>query len=206
MKIKTWSASLLALFIISGCTTSNPTQISERPVDYSPSTESYIIGNGDQLSIQVWRNPELSVDIPVRPDGVIAIPLAGELIATGKTTSQLKEEITVKLADFLKQPNVTVIVAQANSITFTQRVRITGAVANPLSIPWRQGMTVLDLVLASGSTTEFANEHKAKLYRKTPEGTIAYPIDLEGILRKGELETNYNLSPSDIISVPERFF
>lgn len=193
-----------ALISLAGCTSTKRTFVA--PETYSAPASAYAIGNGDRLDIRVWRNPDLSVVTPVRPDGMISVPLAGEVQATGKTVEELKAEISSKLNDYLKQPNVTVIVTEANSIAFTQRVRITGAVGNPSSTPWRQGMTVLDLVLLAGGSTEFADENKARLYRKTQDGIQTYPIYLEDIFKQGKLETNYELAPSDIVSVPERFF
>ncbi|WP_432472300.1 XrtA/PEP-CTERM system exopolysaccharide export protein [Amphritea sp. HPY] len=206
---KTVAAPFLACLtmIISGCATQNPVSATPPP---QPSQEQviadYVLGNGDKLDIRVWRNPELSVSLPVRPDGKISIPLAGEVTAAGKSTAELTETLVEKLSVFIKQPQVTVIVTDPQSAEFLQRVRITGAISNPTSTPWRSGMTVLDLVLLSGGTTEFASENKAFLYRKVGNSVQTYPVYLEDILRKGQLDTNYSLIPSDIITVPERLF
>lgn len=203
MKTRILSISALTVLFLTGCNSIAPVTQTAPPENFSVETQPYIIGNNDRLDIRVWRNPEISVEVPVRPDGIIAIPLAGEIEAKGKTTAQLKDEITEKLSDYLKQPNVTVIVTEASSVHFSQRVRVTGAVASPISVPWRQGMTVLDLVLQSGGTTEFADENNARLYRKTADGIQVYPIYLDDILKQGKLDTNYSLAPSDIITVPE---
>lgn len=197
------SLLLLITTIISGCSTNNTFTTPPPPNQIS---DQYLIGHGDILDIRVWRNPELSVTVPVRPDGKISVPLVGEIAAAGKSTESLKEVISKKLFDYIQEPTVTIIVAEANSTEFTQRVRITGAVTQPLSTPWRKGMTVLDLVLLAGGSTIFAAEDKVFLYRKNDNSVKAYPIDLEGILKRGELDTNFLLSPADIITVPERLF
>ena len=204
MKFRNIILSITTLIFLAGCNSSvTPITSSSPPAKFTPNEMPYVVGSGDQLDIRVWRNPELSVSVPVRPDGIIAIPLAGEVEAAGKTTKELTDEITSKLSEYLKQPTVTVIVTDTSSTEFTQRVRVTGAVASPLSIPWREGMTVLDLVLQAGGTTEFANENNARLVRKTASGIEVYPVHLEDILKLGKLDTNYSLAPSDIITVPE---
>ncbi len=204
MKIRNIILSITTLIFLTGCNSSiTPITSSSPPDKFTPNEMPYVVGSGDQLDIRVWRNPELSVSVPVRPDGIIAIPLAGEVEAAGKTTKELTDEITSKLSEYLKQPTVTVIVTDTSSTEFTQRVRVTGAVTSPLSIPWREGMTVLDLVLQAGGTTEFANENNARLVRKTASGIEVYPVHLEDILKLGKLDTNYSLAPSDIITVPE---
>jgi polysaccharide export outer membrane protein len=196
----------LALFI-TGCATQNTVvTATTAPITQEQVIPDYILGNGDKLDIRVWRNPELSVSLPVRPDGKISIPLAGEVIAAGKSTAELTSTLVDKLSVYIKQPQVTVIVTDPLSAEFIQRVRITGAISNPMSTPWRSGMTVLDLVLLAGGTTDFASESKALLYRKNGNDMSVYPINLEDILKKGKLDTNYTLTPSDIITVPERLF
>lgn len=196
----------LALFI-TGCATQNTVVTATTvPITQEQVIPDYILGNGDKLDIRVWRNPELSVSLPVRPDGKISIPLAGEVIAAGKSTAELTSTLVDKLSVYIKQPQVTVIVTDPLSAEFIQRVRITGAISNPMSTPWRSGMTVLDLVLLAGGTTDFASESKALLYRKNGNDMSVYPINLEDILKKGKLDTNYTLTPSDIITVPERLF
>lgn len=204
MNIRNFILYITTLVFLTGCNSSvTPITSSSPPESYSANVTPYIVGNGDRLDIRVWRNPELSVSVPVRPDGIIAIPLAGEVQAAGKTTKELTNEITARLSEYLKQPTVTVIVTDTTSTEFSQRVRVTGAVAAPLSVPWREGMTVLDLVLQAGGTTEFANENSARLVRKTASGIEVYPVYLEDILKRGKLDTNHSLAPSDIITVPE---
>lgn len=202
-------ASLVLISIISiftlGCSSAIQTS-SEAPESLEGKYADYFIGVGDQLSINVWRNEDLSLDIPVRPDGKISLPLVGELQAAGQTASQLSEELRSGLVNYIRNPQVTVIVTEALSSDYQRRVRVTGAVEEPISIPQREGMTVLDLVLEAGGVTEFAIPNKSILYRRTSTGVVAYPVYLGDILKKGKLETNYDLAPSDIITIPERVF
>lgn len=170
------------------------------------SEEAYVLGVGDELDIKVWRNPDLSTEVPVRPDGRISTPLVGDIIAAGVTAEDLGRTIEDKLSQYIRNPQVTVVVTQASSRDYQQRVRVTGAVVNPTSLAYRDGMTVLDLILEAGGTNEFAVPNRTNLFRKSAEGTKVYPVYLNDILKKGKLETNYPLLPSDIITVPERGF
>ena len=166
-------------------------------------TDEYRIGVGDALSINVWRNEDLSVDVPVRPDGKVSVPLAGDVMVGNKTPEEVAADITDRLATFIRDPYVTVIVTDMGSDQYRSRVRVTGAVEEPLSLPYRQGMTVLDIVLEAGGTTEFANEGSAVLYRRNGD---RLDIQLNRILRRGEMATNYPLQPGDVVTVPERAF
>ncbi|WP_083608080.1 XrtA/PEP-CTERM system exopolysaccharide export protein [Teredinibacter haidensis] len=181
--------------------------LKEKPVYQPPeSTEAYEIGVSDSLKINVWRNPELSLDVVVRPDGKVSMPLIGDVIASGQSTEQLANVISEELKAFIRNPQVTVIVTNPSSADFQRRIRITGAVNSQLSMPYRDGMTVLDIVLQAGGLSDFASANKAKLYRKVEGAVKVYPIYLDDILSDGDLDTNYMLLPSDIISVPERAF
>lgn len=180
-------------------------RFSELPTEVPDYTrEVYQVGVGDSLSVLVWRNPELSIEVAVRPDGKISVPLVGDIFAAGKSAPDLSVEIEEILSNFVRTPKVTVIVSNANSTEFLNRVRITGALAAPQSIAFRKGMTVLDLVLLAGGLTEFADGNRAKLYRLTTEGIETHNLYLTDILKRGDVRSNYTLSPSDIITVPEK--
>lgn len=166
----------------------------------------YHIGVDDQLQISVWHNPDLSVSVPVRPDGKITVPLIGDVEAGGRTPEEVSGEIKDKLKAYVRDPQVAVILTDLRSHEYLSRVRVTGAVRAPISIPYRQGMTVLDAVLAAGGTTPFAAPDHTELYRKTGTGTQAYAVRLDNILQKGELKTNYPVQPGDVITVPQRAF
>ena len=196
---------VVVLLGISACSTVNTVDV--QPVESSIGVvEEYLLGIGDAVQVSVWRNPDLSVSVTVRPDGKISVPLAGDINVDGKSTATLSKELEVKLADFIRNPKVTVIVSNPTSAEFIHRVRVTGAVAQQRSIPYRKGITVLDVILEAGGLTPFANGDESKLYRQTVEGAKVYPIYLNDILEKGVLDSNYKLFPQDIITVPERGF
>jgi len=197
-------STLLAL--LSGCA-SEPLESGapEVPKEFTVD-KAYSIGVGDEIKIQVWRNEELSAQVPVRPDGKISSPLVGDIVAAGLTTEQLAKQLTTKLTTYIRNPEVTVIIANPASADFLRRVRITGAVRSPISISYRQGMTVMDLVLQAGGLTEFASPGKSRLYRTIDGKTKIYPIALDDILQRGVLSTNYTLYPTDVVTVPERNF
>lgn len=205
MKKFSLAVVLLSVVFAAGCGSSAKV-VEQKPESTKGKYFDYYIGVGDQISINVWRNEDLSLEVPVRPDGKISMPLVGEVVAAGNTAQALSDNIKSSLENYIRNPQVTVIVTDALSSDYQRRVRVTGAVEDPISIPQREGMTVLDLVLEAGGLTEFAIPNKAKLYRKTSQGVVAYPIYLGDILNKGKLETNFHLAPSDIISIPERVF
>nr|WP_324257554.1 XrtA/PEP-CTERM system exopolysaccharide export protein [Cellvibrio fontiphilus] len=176
------------------------------PLSEAGLLSEYRIGVGDSIQINVWRNPELSLAVPVRPDGKVSMPLIGDILAANQTATELSAAITAGLSSYVRNPQVTVIVANPSSSDFQRRVRITGAVRSPQSIPYREGMTVLDLVLIAGGPNEFASANNAKLYRRINGEVKVYRIRLDDLMTDGEVATNYDLQPSDIVSVPERAF
>lgn len=195
---------LLALSL-AGCSTIN--KVDEQPAESDVGfLAEYLMGIGDAVQVTVWRNPDLSVAVVVRPDGMISVPLVGDIKVAGKSTAKLSSEIETRLADFVRNPKVTVIVSNPTSAEYIHRIRVTGAVATPRSIPYRKGITVMDVILEAGGLAPFANGNEAKLYRQTKAGAKVYPIYLNDILEKGVLDSNYALSPQDIVTVPERGF
>lgn len=201
--MKNWILCL-ALGLLVGCTGSQ--KVVRQPPMPSLTIDEYSIGIGDQLSIDVWKSPELSVSVPVRPDGKVSVPLIGDVVAAGETTTALSNSLSERFSKYLRNAQVTVIVVNPASGEYLRRVSVTGAVNAPLSVVHRQGMTVLNLVLEAGGLTEFAIGNRAQLYRKIDGKVKVYPVNLDDILNKGKLETNYQLAPSDIITVPERTF
>ena len=195
---------LMIILVLTACTA----PVKEEPAEglRTVSEETYRIGADDRLQISVWRNPELSVAVPVRPDGMISVPLIGDVKAGGKAPEQVAKEIQARLASFIRDPNVTVILTDLRSHEFLSRVRVTGAVRAPRSMPFRQGMTVLDAVLEAGGVNDFAAPNRSKLYRKSKDKSEVIDIDLGNILHKGKLGTNERLIPGDVITVPERLF
>jgi len=170
------------------------------------SVKTYHIGVDDVLMVNVWKNPDLSVTVPVRPDGRISIPLVGDIVAGGKEPMVVASEIKTELEKFIREPQVTVMLTQLRSHEFISRVRVTGAVNTPSSLPYRQGMTVLDALLQAGGANDFASANAASLYRSENDSITQYDVYLSDIIHSGQLETNYVLLPGDIITVPERLF
>ena len=178
----------------------------EDAVSSTLSVETYTIDVGDNLTINVWKNPELSISEPVRPDGKISIPLVGDVLAAGREPEELAADIEKMLSNYVKNPNVTVILTGLQGHEFLSSIRVTGAVANNMAITYHQGMTVIDAVLAAGSVDLYADSNYTKLYRRTNGVTATYDIRLDDILKKGDMTTNVLLMPGDVITVPERTF
>ena len=201
--------TFIFIILMTGCSsTSAPPDTTGSATDTKQSEmmKEYRIGVDDVVSINVWGNEALSVQVPVRPDGMISMPLIGDVEAGGQTPAQVANDIRRRLSAYIRNPNVTVILTELKSHEYLSRIRVTGAVTTPLSIPYRQGMTVLDAILAAGGVNEFASANSTKLYRRVNGKTIVMDIRLGGILNDGELATNYDLKAGDIITVPERLF
>jgi polysaccharide biosynthesis/export protein len=199
---------LCLLSILFGCGTNHkPTPIL---TDSSPGKsnliEQYFIGVDDIVAVNVWKNPDLSITVPVRPDGKISVPLAGEILAGGRTPLEVSKDITDKLSKYIRDPQVSVILDELRSHEYLSRIRVTGAVVRPISINFRQGMTVLDIVLEAGGLNEFASANSTKLFRKRDGSHQSINIYLADILFEGDMGTNIAVQPGDIISVPERSF
>lgn len=204
-KLRFTFMALLAV-LLAGCASARIEKEVPSPDQFAVSDGEYRIGVEDRVQVSVWRNPELSVIVPVRPDGMISVPLIGDVEAGGLTATQLANLIKKKLSNYIREPSVAVILTELRSHEFLSRVRVTGAVRTPKSIPHRQGITVLDAVLEAGGTNEFAAPNRAKLYRKRKDKTEISNVNLGDILNKGVLDTNFTLYPGDVVTVPERLF
>jgi len=204
------SLLLSICLVITGCATSEPNlpaqSNSRQAAGPSVLIKSYKIAVGDQVQINVWKNPELSLSEPVRPDGKISVPLVGDIMAVGLTPEELSAQIEKKLASYVRAPNVTVILTSLKGHEFLSRIRVTGAVNTNVSMSYHQGMTVLDAILEAGSVDEFADANNTKLHRRTRKGTASYDIRLKDIMEDGDMRTNIVLMPGDIITVPESNF
>ena len=196
---------IFGMLLVAACSSQQATNEIPESINHGLLKE-FRIGVGDQIQVSVWRNAELSVSVPVRPDGKISAPLVGDVEAAGKTSVELSEILTQALSDYIRSPQVTVIVTNPVSAAYLQRIRITGAVNAPMSVNYSRGITVLDLVLEAGGLTPFAVGNETLLYRKTSEGIKVYPIYVDDILTKGSLDTNYELMPTDILTIPESSF
>jgi polysaccharide export outer membrane protein len=169
--------------------------------------EEYVIGPLDELTVFVWRNPELGASVQVRPDGRITTPLITDMPAVGKTPSMLAEDLKLQLSQYIQEPLVSVIVNKFAG-TFSQQVRVVGATEKPASIPYRANMTLLDAMISVGGLSEFASGNRAKLIRFDKESgrQREFALRLSDLLKKGDSRANVMLMPGDVIIIPESSF
>ena len=170
-----------------------------------PDVSKYLIGAGDQLQISVWKNPELSTAVPVRPDGRISTPLVSEMVAAGRTPEELGHDIEERLKKYVSDPLVTVIVARFVG-PYSQQVRIVGEASQPKALSHQAHMTVLDAMIASGGLTPFASGNRTKLIRKINGKDVSTTLWLSDLLKDGDLSANVELQPGDTIIIPQSFF
>lgn len=209
----------LCFLVLSGCAANNGAvkidvgdQDSVEELGFDPfamapgSVERYKIGVRDVLQVNVWGNPDLSLSVPVRPDGYISMPLVGDVKASELEAEALADEISALLIDQLRNPQVAIIVSQVNSAEYETRVRVTGAVRSPVSLPYARGMSILDVILEAGGVNEVASPNKAKLYRTVNDTLLEFDVNLNDILLRGILDTNFSLQAGDVLTVPERIF
>ncbi len=166
---------------------------------------SYLIGPNDSVTIFVWRNPELSGSFIVRPDGKISTSLVEDVPVAGRTPTQFARDMEKILAKYIRDPVVTVSVSGFVG-PFSEQVRVIGAAAKPQSYPYRQYMTVLDLMIASGGLTDFANGNGAKLVRVKNGKQMTYDVRLDDLVREGDISANVDILPGDIVIIPEAWF
>ncbi|MBK1731489.1 sugar ABC transporter substrate-binding protein [Thiococcus pfennigii] len=195
-------ASVFLGTLLAGCAndaieTSSPEQTAQLP------GADYLIAPGDTLAVFVWAEPDLSiVNVPVRPDGKITTPLAEDIVAAGKTASGLAREIEQELRAYIRKPVVTVSVTDFVGL-YSKQVRVVGAAVEPQSIPYRDGMSVLDVVIAIGGLTEFANGNKAILIRNVDGTEKRYRVRLDDLINRGRISENIQVLPGDVLIIPE---
>lgn len=205
---KLWRLAWL-VFVISiaaSCTSQPPTySVDETPGANAEQEDEYEIGPGDSLQIFVWDHGDLSTSVKVRPDGKISTPLVEDLQAAGRTPTQLAREIESVLSEYVRTPVVTVIM-QGFVGEGSQQIRVVGQAASPRALQFRQGMTVLDVMIEVGGLTEFAAGNRAKIVRKTEQGDIEIRVRLNDLLNKGDIRENVRMLPGDVLVIPESFF
>ncbi|MDP6564250.1 MAG: polysaccharide export protein [Alphaproteobacteria bacterium] len=181
------------------------------PVDYAPieggdvSTPDYIIGANDNVNVFIWRNPELSQGLPVRPDGKISTPLIEDMQAAGKTPTQLARDLEKELKKYVQDPIVTVIVTGFVG-PFNQQIRVIGEAANPAAIPYRERMTVLDVMIAVGGLTQFAAGNRAVVVREIDGKPRSLRVRLDDLVKDGDVSANVALLPGDVLIIPQSWF
>jgi polysaccharide export outer membrane protein len=193
----------LVLALLVGCSTTEPLP-AIAPIS-DASSPDYVIGPLDSLQVFVWRNPEVTTTVPVRPDGRISTPLIEDMQAAGKTPTQLARDIEKELSKYIVDPVVTVIVSGFNG-PFSQQVRVVGEAAKPQAIPYRENMTVLDVMIAVGGLTEFAAGNRAVLIRDVDGQQKEYRVRLADLLKDGDVSANARILPGDVLMIPQSWF
>lgn len=180
-------------------------QIAAAEMDASSYSHEYRIGPGDNVIISVWRHPEVSLTVPVRPDGKITAPLVEDLIASGKTGTELARDIEKALAKYIQDPVVTVTITGFVG-PYGEQIRVIGQAAKPQALAYREGMSVMDVMIAVGGLTEFAAGNKASIVRSVGGKQQKLAVRLNDLLRDGDLSANVPVRPGDILVIPESFF
>jgi polysaccharide export outer membrane protein len=191
----------LVAVVLAACASSSypPAPVTAATDDYN-----YIVGAGDNLNIIVWRNPELSMSVPVRPDGKVTTPLIDELVAQGKNSVELAREIEKQLAKYVRDPVVTVIVTGFVG-PYSEQIRVVGEAARPQFLAYKQRMTLLDVMIAVGGLTDFAAGNSATILR-TGDGNKQYSVRLKDLIKAGDLSANVDMKPGDILIIPQSYF
>jgi len=166
----------------------------------------YLIGPGDELQIFVWKNPDLSVTLPVRPDGRISTPLVADMQAQGKTPTDLAANLRTALSKYVQDPVVTVLVKTVAAPGSAASIRVIGAAATPKSVPYRAGLTVLDVLIEVGGLNTYAAGNDAQIIRTENGVSRGIPVHLADLMKSGDLKANVQLMPGDVVRIPERWF
>ena len=192
---------VMAGFFIGGCAISSypPAPATAASPDYR-----YVIGAGDTINIVVWRNPELSMTVPVRPDGKIAAPLVEDLTALGKDSTTLARDIEKALSKVIRDPVVTVVVTNFVG-PYSEQIRVVGEAARPQVLSYRQKMTLLDVMIAVGGVTDFADGNGASILR-TAEGNKQYSVRIKDLIKRGDVSANVEMKPGDVLIIPQSWF
>lgn len=205
LRLRMFFSVSVAFFIVmlSGCGSFSG---SLQPAPATASTEdySYIIGPGDNINIIVWRNPELSMSVPVRPDGKFSTPLIDELVAQGKNSVEIAREIEKMLSKYVRDPVVTVIVTGFVG-PYDQQIRVVGEAARPQVLSYKQKMSLLDVMIAVGGLTDFAAGNDATILR-TADSNKQYSVRLKDLIKRGDISANVEMKPGDILIIPQSFF
>jgi polysaccharide export outer membrane protein len=193
--------AMAAALVLGACSTNNypPAPATAATPDYK-----YVIGPLDVINIVVWRNPELSMSVPVRPDGRISTPLVEDVPALGKNPAELARELEKALSKFIRDPVVTVIVNNFNGPS-NEQIRIIGEAAKPQAVSYRQNMTLLDVMIVVGGLTDFADGNKAVLVRGSEKGK-QYRVRLGDLVRRGDISANVDVRPGDVLIIPQSWF
>jgi polysaccharide biosynthesis/export protein len=198
------TGALLSLSLLAtGC--GGRTKVVDAPPPEAPVQTEYRIGPGDTLQVFVWNHPELTVTVPVRPDGLISTPLVENLGAAGKTPSQLSRDLEKALAEYVRSPTVNVIVTNFVG-ALADQVRVVGQAQKPQALPYRANMTVLDVMIAVGGLSEFAAGNRAVILRQEGDKNLRIPVRLSDLVNDGDIGANLTMRPGDVLIIPESRF
>lgn len=197
-----WLVPLILCLVACGSSLPRPDSV---PLPSATETGEYLIGPGDTLDVFVWGQPELSVTVPVRPDGRVSTPLIDDLVAVGKTPTQLAAEMQEILSEYLRSPEVNVIVQEFVGTPGSQ-IRVLGQVEEPGTVPYRERMTLLDVIMEVGGLTEFAAGNRSRLVRTANGSSQEYRVRVDDLVNKGRIEENVVMRPGDIVIIPEAIF
>ncbi|NIA53221.1 sugar ABC transporter substrate-binding protein [Massilia sp. TW-1] len=201
MKHSTIVLAAACALALGGCATNRGGQ----PIETQVTDSQYLIGPGDSVNIIVWRNPEVSMSVPVRPDGKITTPLVEDLPAAGKTSTALARDIEKALSKYIQQPVVTVIVTNFVG-NYNEQIRVIGQAAKPQALAYRRDMSLMDVMIAVGGTTEFAAGNRAKLIRNVDGKQQQFNVRLDDLIKDGDISANVPMRAGDILVIPESFF
>lgn len=199
--LKILLASFISMESLIGCAFNSGSNVIETEL---PSRD-YLIGPGDSVSINVWRNPEVSTTVAVRPDGKITTPLVEDLPASGRTSTELARDIEKALEKYIQQPVVTVIISGFVG-PYSEQIRVIGQAAKPQALPYRLGMSLMDLLIAVGGITDFAAGNRASIIRTTDGTQQKIRVRLHDLIRDGDMSANISMRPGDVLVIPESFF
>jgi polysaccharide export outer membrane protein len=205
MRLATIGLSAIVLSgVLAGCTSGGPLG-ADLPGGNSVVANEYIIGPGDRLSVFVWRNEDISVTVPVRPDGKISTPLVEDMQAVGKTPTQLARDIEVVLEEFVRMPQVNIIVEEFVG-TFGEQIRVVGQAAEPQALAYRERLTLLDVMIEVGGLTEFASGNRARVVRNESGQSREIRVRLDDLMNDGDMTQNIAMRPGDVVVIPGSFF
>lgn len=203
MSVARWAGCLAVLFVLFGCgSPPAPPNADMAPPAVAP---QYVIGPGDSLAIFVYDNPQLGANVPVRPDGRISTPLIPDIVAAGKTPTQLGAQIEERLKEFVKDPHVTVMVHSFVG-PFDRQIRVIGEATDPQAIPYREGMTVLDVMIATKGLTRYAAGNRAVIVRRVGKKEETIHVRLSDLLKDGDINQNVAMRPGDTLIIPQTWF
>jgi len=203
MTIRKWLASFAILFSVLslGACKTYPSLVAEEAYV----GHDYLVGPGDMVDIIVWRNPEVSMSVPVRPDGKITTPLVEDLPASGKTSTQLARDIEEALSKYIQQPVVTVVVTEFIG-PYSEQIRVIGEAAKPQALPYREQMTLMDVLIAVGGMTEFAAGNRSRVIRNVDGKQQQFSVRLDDLIRDGDITANVPMRQGDVLVIPESYF